>query len=232
MKKYKRILTEDQILRLQQPQLRPAIILTVVLVFRLFMLPLTHHTLEWFQPMIQIATSIALIYMAATTRRHLLVAFMIGVPGLICEWLNHLNIIPNSYNWIHESLQILLILYVFYLMLRQLFTASRVNAATMIMAVNCYLLIGLVWTMFYILTELLVPGSFNLPDTPGIEVWQHLYYFSFITLTTLGYGDISPALPLARSLAMMEAIAGVLFTGVLMARLIGLYAIVDTDEES
>jgi len=218
-----RFLTEDRILRLQQRQLQPAIILTVVLVIRVFMLPLTANPLNWFHPLSQLATAGALIYMAASTRRHLTIAFILAIPGQIFDWLDQLSIISHSYEWVHETLQILLILYVFYLMLRELFMARKVNASTMLLAVNCYLLIGMVWSIIYILTDFLVPGSFNLPETPGIETWQHLYYFSFVTLTTLGYGEISPALPLARSLAMMEAIAGVLFTGVLMARLIGLY---------
>ncbi len=226
-----KLLSEDRILRLQQRQLQPAIVLTVVLVIRVFMLPLTADPLNWFHPLSKLATAAALIYMAASTRRHLIIAFVLGVPGQVFEWMDRLNIISSSFEWIYESLQILLILYVFYLMLRELFMARKVNASTMLLAVNCYLLIGTVWTIIYLLTDYLVPGSFNLPETPGIETWQHLYYFSFVTLTTLGYGEISPALPLARSLAMMEAIAGVLFTGILMARLIGLYTAGDSTKE-
>jgi voltage-gated potassium channel Kch len=50
------------------------------------------------------------------------------------------------------------------------------------------------------------------------------FYFSFITLTTVGYGDITPVSPIARMLAVMEAMTGTLFLGVLIARLVSLYS--------
>ena len=69
-------------------------------------------------------------------------------------------------------------------------------------------LFGLIWTLAYMLVESLSPGSFLLAGDPDLAVWKHLYYFSYVTLTTLGYGDISPVSMMARSMASLEAIVG------------------------
>jgi len=89
-------------------------------------------------------------------------------------------------------------------------------------AVSAYILIGFVWGMGYGLLELLHPGSLrseNGPVGPG-----DFMYFSFVTLMTVGYGDMSPVHPIARSLAIIEAMLGVVFMAVLIGRLVGLQA--------
>ena len=115
-------------------------------------------------------------------------------------------------------------------MLRHIFTANRVGPVTLLMAVNSYLLIGVIWAGTYIICEVFTPGSFAGLGATSSARTVDLYYFSFVTLTTLGYGDILPIAPLARSLALAEVICGVMFTGVLVARLIGLYTEEHLDE--
>jgi voltage-gated potassium channel Kch len=166
----------------------------------------------------------ALIYMAATTRRHLLIAGVLGFGSIATEVLSLLLPDLAALTWLQPAFSVALYLYVFWLMIRELFTARRADATTLLLAVNCYLLIGLVWTLAYMLVESLSPGSFLLAGDPDLAVWKHLYYFSYVTLTTLGYGDIQPVTALARSLAIIEAVCGVLFTGILVARLVGLYS--------
>ena len=89
-------------------------------------------------------------------------------------------------------------------------------------AVSVYILLGFVWGLAYGLLELVRPGSIRSaggPLRPG-----DFMYFSFITLMTVGYGDMSPAGPVARSLAIVEAMVGVIFIAVLIGRLVGLHA--------
>jgi hypothetical protein len=75
------------------------------------------------------------------------------------------------------------------------------------------------------LEEILQPGSFRgILDTGGpAPVSSELLYFSFVTLTTVGYGDITPVGSYARSLAILEGISGVLFVATFVARLVALY---------
>jgi hypothetical protein len=92
-------------------------------------------------------------------------------------------------------------------------------------AVAVYLLIGFMWAQAYHFLQILIPGSFQLPSGIAGESarsWTFLY-FSFITLTTLGYGDILPVHPVARSLAMVEALMGQLYPAILIGGLVSLH---------
>jgi hypothetical protein len=101
-------------------------------------------------------------------------------------------------------------------------TGRRIQGAVVV-----YLLIGIVFAFAYTLVLALVPGSFVYDDKvmeathPG-TVSRLLGYFSFVTLTTVGYGDIHAVHSLARSLAVMEALIGQLFPAVMLARLVSM----------
>jgi hypothetical protein len=90
-------------------------------------------------------------------------------------------------------------------------------------AVVLYLLLGLLWAVAYQVVESVVPGSFTQsPEhNAGLSGW---FYFSFVTLTTVGYGDIAPVTQEARSLAILEALIGQLYPAVIIARLVSLQA--------
>lgn len=92
-------------------------------------------------------------------------------------------------------------------------------------AVAVYLLLGLIWAFAFRLIEVVAPGSIGLPAAlAGSEAAMgDLVHFSFATLTTLGYGDIVPLAPAARSLAALEALTGQLYLAILVARLVGLH---------
>jgi hypothetical protein len=102
----------------------------------------------------------------------------------------------------------------------QAVTAERVTGA-----VAVYLLFGLTWAYLYGLIDLLLPGSFNLPSATDFTDPTHqgsFTYFSFITLTTLGYGDITPVHPVARMCVAVQALFGQLYPATLLARLVSL----------
>jgi Ion channel len=88
-------------------------------------------------------------------------------------------------------------------------------------AVAAYLLLGVIWAHAYSLLAILRPGAFSGPvDTADGP--RALLYFSFVTLTTVGYGDVLPVHPVARSLAVLEAVVGPLYLAILVARLVSL----------
>jgi hypothetical protein len=84
------------------------------------------------------------------------------------------------------------------------------------------LLLGLVWANAYALLHLIHPDAFSgaVGKAPGALTW---IYYSFVTLTTMGYGDITPVHPIARSLAISEALSGQLYIAVTLARLMALH---------
>ena len=105
---------------------------------------------------------------------------------------------------------------------RQVMFSGHVDRNKIVGAICIYMLIGVVWAFAYLLVEVLFPGSMNGLDH---KEWQHnledMIYYSMVTLTTLGYGDITPDQPLVRFLAYMESITGIFYTTVLVASLIG-----------
>jgi len=100
--------------------------------------------------------------------------------------------------------------------------SESADRSTILCAINSYLMIGLTASVLFIIVDLIFPGSFN--HLQGVSGDLHSYiYFGFVTLTTLGYGDITPAEPLARSLAAFVALAGQLYMVIIMALIIGKY---------
>jgi hypothetical protein len=88
-------------------------------------------------------------------------------------------------------------------------------------AVAAYVLLGVIWAYAYSLVELLRPGAISGPVSPA-EGPRAFFYFSFVTLATVGYGDVLPVHPVARSLATLEAVTGTLYVAILVARLVSL----------
>ncbi len=105
----------------------------------------------------------------------------------------------------------------------QVMFTGRVDQNKIVGAVCIYLLMGLLWAFAYLIVEAYFPGSMNGLDE---DQWQHntddLIYYSLVTLTTLGYGDITPEEPITRFLAYMEAVTGVFYMAILVASLIGI----------
>ncbi|MCL4246124.1 MAG: hypothetical protein KJ002_13510 [Candidatus Dadabacteria bacterium] len=104
-----------------------------------------------------------------------------------------------------------------------LLKSREVTTEILFAAVCVYFLIGLSWAALYVLVELVRPGSFI--DTTGHLAMSPSRYlfFSYVTLTTVGYGAIIPATDQARSIAMIEAIVGQLYITFMVARLVGLH---------
>jgi len=106
---------------------------------------------------------------------------------------------------------------------RAVFAPGQVTYHRIIGAVLLYLTIGLVFVGLFTLTGLVSPGSFSglrIENAPGLA--SELIYFSFVTLTSIGYGDIVPVHPVARSLCNVEGIIGQLYPATLLARLVTL----------
>ncbi len=117
----------------------------------------------------------------------------------------------------------------------EVFGARTVTVGTIRGALCIYILLGVVWASVYALVETSHPGSFSFPeitrvapegvDAPGRRTLgaTGFFYYSFVTLTTLGYGDITPRTELARTLSWFEALVGQLFIAVTLARLVAVH---------
>ncbi|MGB5482844.1 MAG: ion channel [Eudoraea sp.] len=104
--------------------------------------------------------------------------------------------------------------------IRHMMNQKNVSIYTLVNALNGYLLLGIMFMSLVAFCDLYVPGSFNSSGNSDME----LVYYTLITLTTAGYGDITPQLPLAQSLAMLIAVTGQFYVAVVVAILVGKYA--------
>lgn len=115
--------------------------------------------------------------------------------------------------------------------MRQIALDNSVSANRIIGAICVYLLLGVIWSLVYALLDFAIPGSFSgMPEQSGANWNPGWVYYSFITLTTLGYGDILPLTFSARALSYMETITGQFYLAVLVAGLVSAY--LSTRQES
>ena len=117
---------------------------------------------------------------------------------------------------------------VIFQLLRFILRAPRVNAEVLSAGVATYLVLALAWMMLYLFAASIVPNAFVLADSVSASKTLdgfNAMYFSFITLCTVGYGDIVPAALVVRMLAVLESITGVLYMSVLIARLVSVYTV-------
>jgi hypothetical protein len=112
--------------------------------------------------------------------------------------------------------------------MRHALRAGKVNAEKICAALDAYLLLGLIFGVAYRLIDGTWPGSFTMAVEAPLSLGRAVY-FSFVTLATLGYGDIVPASDAAAGVTIVEAMIGQFYLVVLVARLVSLYARADTD---
>jgi hypothetical protein len=125
------------------------------------------------------------------------------------------------------TLRIVFFSYVTGLIMWRTLRRADVTIDTIAGAACAYTLLALVWGSIYVLLEFLRPGSFSIPAAWRMgasgDLGPALVYFSFVTLTTVGYGDITPVWPGAGGLAAAEAVVGQLYLAITIARLVGLH---------
>jgi len=181
-------------------------------------------------------------------RRGFLFGLSLALPAVALNWLG-LGFDRFQLHMLGQGLYLLFFVYVAFVTLRWTLKRTEVDVETIYGAVSVYLLMALIWAFAYYLLSATDPASLKYPDgdsfgavqasrtTDSAETaggpwdWREvsvtaqgtMIYFSFVTLTTLGYGDIHPTSEAARILAMLEAVLGQLYLVILVARLVGLY---------
>jgi voltage-gated potassium channel len=170
----------------------------------------------------------AVLLLVFEERGHQKVACSLALAAFLGVWASHwLGGLPGRALLIAAHLiAVCFLAFALYGILRTILV-SQVSGNAIFGAVCGYVLLGIIWTLLYSAVETGYPGSFTLPAAradaaanaqPDRSV---LGYYSFITLATVGYGDVTPSTPLARTLAWTEAITGQLYLAILVAGLVG-----------
>ncbi|MBD3221249.1 hypothetical protein GF314_08390 [bacterium] len=193
------------------------------LVLQIVLLPVAGWTDFPVARVLSTLTILGALDLACRNRRDMTIGLGLGIPAIVLTWVSTL---PGTQSLHHVTYLFVIALYLFILnrMLRRVVGARIVDADTIVLAICSYLILGAVWALAYIPLVHYAPGSFvGLDGADTAARVDDLYYLSYVTLTTLGFGDITPATPLARALVVLESITGVLFTAVLIAMLMGKY---------
>ena len=181
--------------------------------------------IHWLDSIILMAVLLAAVYSVSSRGGSFRVALLLGVPAL----LSQVAAIAVDFFWL-ETLRYaatpLFLFWVCFLLLKDIaLNIQTVTLDLVVGSVNIYLMLGLGFALVFAFIEHLQPGSFTgLEDFAAVpdQVPTFLYY-SFITMTTLGYGDISPVMPHAMTASYMLAILGQFYLAILVARLVSLY---------
>lgn len=182
---------------------------------------------RWQIPLFLTVVMLSALNAVSDRRAEFWVAATLLLFGLVPEWLNALGV-ENTDTW-GKILIAAFLAYVAILILRTVLRATEIDFEVILGALCVYLLFALVWGVAYQIVALRHPGAFAIPpallegaSNPEQALGAALQYFSFVTITTLGYGDIQPVIPIARSLAITEALFGQIYLVTLIARLVSM----------
>jgi hypothetical protein len=165
-------------------------------------------------------------------KKHIpIIAALLALPMVTSIWSNYFVKIP-SLVLVGDCFGIAFIAFLVAVILSFIFGEQEVTSNVIYGAIVVYLLIAIMWAFVFSVLESINPGSFAISEGQ-IEVGRPLFiYYSFITITTLGYGDITPITATANSFSFLEAVTGQIYLVVLVARLVGMHIAQSMDRKA
>ncbi len=170
-----------------------------------------------------LAIFVATLWVVAGDRRIRIVATLLVIPTVVGNLLSAAA--PDRYPLLPAvAFGTVFLGFMTVVIFRGVVQSPAVTTETLYGAVTAYMLLGITWAQGYLLVEMLHPGAFRSASAAdGRVVPPDLTFLSFITLTSVGYGDIVPVSRHARALAILEAVAGQMYLAVFVARLVGMH---------
>jgi hypothetical protein len=146
---------------------------------------------------------------------------VIVISMILMIWLK-----PAGYNSVYIDLVKLGFIVAFFIfvmtfLVRFISKSTSVDVNVLIVSINIYLLAGIIGASLSLSFYYLYPDAYNFPSYIGHPVFVHFLYYSFITMSTVGYGDITPRIPETQTLAYLLSISGQLYVAIIIAFLIG-----------
>ena len=168
------------------------------------------------------AVLLSAIFAVSQKKHQTIIALALGIPMLMMLWVDKF-VVTDRLLIGAQMIGTVFFAYTIIRLLTFVFTESRVTRNVIYAAIIVYLLMGLFWADLFFLLNYLQPGTLDITGVQTGNPRLVVVYFSYVTLTTLGYGDMSPLTDMGYSLAILEAIIGQLYLTVLVARLVGLH---------
>jgi len=210
-------LTSDAIEKLSQSKQRFLILLCLILGL-LVLVPILIRIVaaRIFVDIFLTAIVISMVYTISHKKGHVIVGVLLAIVMLVSLWLQYFY--PNkAILAIGMFAGALFIGVVIASILIFIFRSEEINREIIYAAILLYLLAALLWAFVYTFLELIDPASFNIDLSQPQDDLLVFQYFSFVTLTTLGYGDITPVSEVAKAITVLEAVVGQLYLVVVVA---------------
>jgi hypothetical protein len=165
------------------------------------------------------------VFAVGGRRRSLIWGVILVTPAIFAQWFRHVH--PDVNQAFVVVPGIIFVAYIVVHLFAFILRAHKVTSEVLYAGVANYILMGLLWSFVYVLVADFVPDSFAF--NVGPEAARNMkgfssIYFSFVTLSTIGYGDVVPVTPIVRMLAITEAPSGMFYVAILIARLVALQA--------
>ena len=197
--------------------------LLALLVALPFLSETTHGHLILF--IVNVTVLLTAIAAVGRSRLSIVIAVILVLPALVFRFLALESSLPGYFalSWGFNAVFYVFILadLLHYVLRRDVMTADKLYGA-----VAAYILIAVLWAQLHGVTQYFHPGAYAFGGTPQALDMAELIYFSFTTLATVGFGDITPALVHSRYLTVLEMVTGVMYVAILIARLTGVYPVV------
>ncbi|NOR05488.1 MAG: two pore domain potassium channel family protein, partial [Deltaproteobacteria bacterium] len=159
------------------------------------------------------------LYAVSQKKTYILITAVLATPMLASIWSAYFIKIP--YLWLTGRIcGVLCMAFMVIIILSHIIRVKNVTADVIFGAIVAYLLMAIMWGFIYSVVEYLHPGSFVIPEGPIKDSRFLFTYFSFVTIATLGYGDITPLTAAACSLSILESIIGQIYLVVMVAWLV------------
>jgi hypothetical protein len=163
------------------------------------------------------------------TRRHRdqLILIPLGILALAVYLTMHATNEPTALKCLDKLLWLGFSGYLILIVFRQIFEAKSIKAQEIYGAISIYLLLGFMFTQIYEVILVIDPAAIAFdPKNFGGNVLQagDVIYFSFITLATVGFGDVTPAIPVARAVCVIESIIGIMYVAIFIAKFVSIHS--------
>jgi len=205
------------------------LLFSLIVLFMLFPISVELGMVRFYRLVFVVELILASISLG-TTKANRRMTLILGVPAILLQMVAYSA--PSPISLLVAAISSLLFIgFVIAIVYRTVLAPGRVSVDKLAAAVNVYLLLGLAWAIGYGVIAAFDQTAFtaNVMDFHTLEEYVDFgaefffIYFSFVTLTTLGYGDMLPMTPIAQTAAWMEAVVGQLFVAVTLARLVGMF---------
>jgi len=170
---------------------------------------------------------LAALYTLNVSPAYFAIGLLVMLPAFVTRWALHWYRTPELEVFSALSASAFIFITVVGLV-RELFSVKRVTLDTISAAICAYLLMGLGWGFLFAVVAIEHPGSFSRVllvhsgSSPMFMSLHNFFYYSFVCLTTTGYGDIAPTSDPARALSVLESVTGQMYLAILIARLVSL----------